>query len=227
SYGFSDIADKAWAVDAINALSELGIISGVGNGKFAPDASCKRADFAIMLVNVLGIDGTAADNFDDVQPGKYYYNYVGLAKEAGIVNGYGDGNFGPENFCTRAELMVMVANALKVSGSDITADESVLDKFSDADEIPAWARPYIAYLVEAGIVNGANGKINANNEITRAEVAVIMYNVVDLSVKETVEAEVVEETDEEETEVSDEESAEETTEDTTEEAVEETTEAAE
>ncbi|MBQ9603820.1 MAG: S-layer homology domain-containing protein, partial [Firmicutes bacterium] len=195
---FDDIASKPWAADAINNLAQLGIINGVGDGKFAPDASCKRADFAIILVNVLGLSGTATDNFDDVVAGKYYYNPVGLAKEAGVVNGYGDGNFGPEKFCTRAELMVMVANALKVAGKDITADESVLDKFSDKADIPAWARPYVAYLVNEGIVSGSNGKINPNVFITRAEVAVIMYNVYEMLEADKAVEEVVEETEDEE-----------------------------
>ncbi len=188
---FDDIASKPWAAEAINSLAELGIINGQGDRTFAPDASCKRADFAIILVNVLGLEGTATDNFDDVAVGKYYYNPVGLAKEAGVVNGYGDGNFGPENFCTRAELMVMVANALKVTGLDITADESVLAQFSDEASIPVWARPYVAYLVENGIVNGANGVINPNVNITRAEVAVIMFNVVNAT--NTVSKDAVEE----------------------------------
>ncbi len=199
---FDDIASKPWAAEAINSLAELGIINGQGDRAFAPDANCKRADFAIILVNVLGLDGTASDNFDDVAAGKYYYNAVGLAKEAGVVNGYGDGNFGPENFCTRAELMVMVANALKVTGLDITADESVLAQFSDEASIPVWARPYVAYLVENGIVNGANGVINPNVNITRAEVAVIMFNVVNAT--NTVSKDAVEEAldgEEESTEV--------------------------
>jgi hypothetical protein len=191
---FDDIDSKPWAADAINALAKAGIINGVGDGKFAPDANCKRADFVIILANVLGLDGTATDNFDDVAASKYYYNAVGLAKEAGVVNGYGDGNFGPENSCTRAELMVMVANALSVAGVDITADTTVLDKFADKADIPTWAVPYVAYLVENGIVNGSNGLINPNANITRAEVAVIMYNVYgglteasEESVEETVE----------------------------------------
>ncbi|MBQ9518897.1 MAG: S-layer homology domain-containing protein [Firmicutes bacterium] len=175
---FNDLSSTPWAADAINALAELGIINGVDEDAFAPQLSCKRADFAIMLAKLVGLEGTATSNFDDVLEGKYYYNYVGLAKEAGLVNGYGNGKFGPENFCTRAELMVMVANALKVEGVDITADESVLAQFSDEADIPVWARPYIAFLVENGIVNGANGKINPNVEITRAEVAVIMFNVI-------------------------------------------------
>ena len=222
-YAFDDIADKPWAVDAINTLSELGVINGVGGNKFAPDFNCKRADFVIMLVNVLGIDGTASDNFSDVEAGKYYYNYVGLAKEAGIVNGYGNNIFKPENLCTRAELMVMVANALKATGIDISADEAALSRFNDADEIPAWAAPYVAYLVSAGIVNGSNGKLNPNVDITRAEVAVIIYNVLDVVQPKEEAVEVVEEETEETTEAAEE--VEETTEAAEEETVEATTEA--
>ncbi len=188
---FSDLSNTPWAEEAIEALAEMGILNGVSDGEFAPQASCKRADFAIMLAKLVGLEGTASSNFDDVLPDKYYYNYVGLAKEAGLVNGYGDGKFGPEKFCTRAELMVMVANALKVLGMDITADESVLAQFSDEADIPVWARPYVAFLVENGIVNGSNGKINPNVNITRAEVAVIMFNVVNAT--SAVEAEAVEE----------------------------------
>ncbi len=188
---FNDLSSTPWAEEAIEALAEMGILNGVSDGEFAPQASCKRADFAIMLAKLVGLEGTATSNFDDVFPDKYYYNYVGLAKEAGLVNGYGDGNFGPEKFCTRAELMVMVANALKVLGMDITADESVLAQFSDEADIPVWARPYVAFLVENGIVNGSNGKINPNVNITRAEVAVIMFNVVNAT--SAVKAEAVEE----------------------------------
>ena len=192
---FNDISGKPWAEEAINALAELGIINGVAEGTFAPEANCKRADFAIMLAKVCGLEGTATSNFDDVEVGKYYYNYVGLAKEAGIVKGYGDGNFGPEKFCTRAELMVMVANALSVTGIDITADESVLAQFSDEADIPAWARPYVAFLVENGIVSGSNGEIRPNVNITRAEVAVIMYNILTADIRVSEEtAEAIEET---------------------------------
>ena len=221
---FDDLDSKPWAAEAVNALASAGIINGTGYRTFSPDAKCKRADFAIMLVKLLGIEGTASDNFDDVEPDKYYYNYVGLAKEAGIVNGYGDGKFGPENLCTREELMVMVANALAQTGIDITADAAVLDKFADAEDVADWAKPYVAYLVSAGIVNGADGNINSKAYITRAEVAVIMYNIAN-ELGLFSEAEEVIEVVEEETEETTEESAEETTEAAEGETVEETTEA--
>ena len=221
---FDDISNKPWPEEAVNALASAGIINGTGYRTFTPDANCKRADFAIMLVKLLGIEGTATDNFDDVAEGKYYYNFVGLAKEAGIVNGYGDGSFGPENFCTREELMVMVANALASTGVDITADQSVLDKFGDAADIADWAKPYVAFLAANSVVNGSNGNIAPKADITRAEVAVIMYNVKNaFGFGAEEEPAVVEE----ETEETTEEASEETTEEVTEEVTEETTEAAE
>ncbi len=220
---FDDISDKPWAEEAINALANMGVINGTGYRTFSPDAKCKRADFVIMLVKLLGIEGTAKDNFDDVSADKYYANYVGLAKEAGIVNGYGDGNFGPEKFCTREELMVMVANAIAATGIDNAADVTVLDKFNDAGNIADWAKPYVAFLVDNGVVNGANGNIDPKNDITRAEVAVIMYNVKNaFGFGAEEEPEVVEEVSEETSEEASEAAEGETVEETT---VEETTEA--
>ena len=227
---FDDLDSKPWAKDAVNALANMGVINGTGYRTFTPDAGCKRADFVIMLVKLLGIEGTANDNFDDVSENKYYYNYVGLAKEAGIVNGYGDGNFGPENLCTREELMVMVANAITVVGIEFDGDTAVLDKFSDADTIADWAKPYVAFLVSNSVVNGSNGKIDPKSNITRAEVAVIMFNLIDAFgfADEAVEPEeVIEETTEETSEEATDEGSEETTEGSTEETTEETTEAAE
>ena len=118
----------------------------------------------------------------------------------------------------------MVANALAQTGIDITADAAVLDKFADAEDVADWAKPYVAYLVSAGIVNGADGNINSKAYITRAEVAVIMYNIAN-ELGLFSEAEEVIEVVEEETEETTEESAEETTEAAEGETVEETTEA--
>ena len=225
---FDDLASKPWAEDAVNALASMGVINGTGYRTFTPDAGCKRADFAIMLVKLLGIEGTASDNFDDVSEGKYYYNYVGLAKEANIVNGYGDGNFGPENLCTREELMVMVANAVAATGIELESDITVLDKFGDAADIADWAKPYVAFLVANGVVNGANGNIQPKNNITRAEVAVIVYNLIDAfgfgEQAVEPEEEIIEVIEEESEETTDE-AAEEVTEGAAEETVSETAEA--
>ena len=225
SVNFTDISHRPWAVSAIERLASAGIINGVSATSFAPDAYSKRADFVIMIVNTLGLTGTATSNFTDVYAGKYYYNAVGLGYEAGIVSGYGDGTFGPEKYCTREEMMVLVAQTFAFLGADISADESVLDKYGDEASISWWARPYVAYLTATGVATGTGTNIEPSVYITRAQMAVMVEKiydyVLDLADEAAAQATTVEETTEETTEdvTSDEDTTEETTsdEDTTEE----------
>jgi hypothetical protein len=224
---FTDTSSRAWAEKSIEKLAALGVINGVGNGKFAPDSYCKRADFIVMLVKTLGIEGTATTNFDDVVSGKYYSNAVGLAKEVGIAQGYGDGNFGPEKTITRQDMMVLVARALEFLGTDITASTSVLDRFADVNQMADYAKPYAAYLVSKGMVSGTNVGLEPTSLMTRAQLAVLVDSFYDAVVELAPEVEeVVEESTEETTEEVSEDASEESTEETTEESTEETTEEA-
>jgi hypothetical protein len=220
---FNDISTRPWATSAINKLAKYGIISGVSETSFAPDAYSKRADFVIMITKTLGLTGTPSTNFTDVYAGKYYYNAVGLGYEAGIVSGYGDGTFGPEKFCTREEMMVLIAQTYQFLGADISADESVLDKYADKDSISTWARPYVAYLTEAGVATGTGSNIEPKVYITRAQMAVMIEKVYDYVVELAYDAEAAAKAEEAET-VTEEETSEETTE-TVEESTEVTTEA--
>ena len=218
---FADISTRPWAVDSINKLAKLGVVNGVSDSAFAPDAYSKRADFVVMLSKTLGLSGYATENFSDVAGSKYYYNAVGLAYEAGIVNGYGDGTFGPEKNLTREEMMVLVAQTLKFLGVDTTTNLSVLDQFADKDSVSSWAASSVAYLVSAGIVSGTGNNIEPGVAITRAQMAVMMSNVYDTvlawakdnAVEDTTVEDTTEETSEEATdeETTDEEDAETTT----------------
>jgi hypothetical protein len=234
---YNDTSATPWAVNSIKKLASLGIVSGTGNGNFSPMLSTKRGDFILMLVNTLGLEGKASDNFDDVDPAKYYANAIGLAKEAGIATGYGNNTFGPDNYITRQDVMVLVSKTLEFLGDTDMASESVLNQFADKNNISAYAVPYVANLVSRGIVNGTDTGIEPKANITRAQMAVLIANVYD-AVVEMAEAAnpTVEETTEETTEAEedttvsaeDEDSTEETTEkadeDSTEETTEETTE---
>ncbi|MBR1444097.1 MAG: S-layer homology domain-containing protein, partial [Firmicutes bacterium] len=176
---FNDLAGRSWSESAIGKLASLGIVSGVSESRFDPDASSKRADFVIMLDKILGLGGYAKDNFDDVSSDKYYANYVGLAKEAGVASGYGDGNFGPEKSLTRQDMMVLVAKTVEFCGEDISTDVNVLDKFDDNDEMADYAKPYAAYLVSQGMVNGTGNDIEPTKDMTRAQMAVLMNKLYD------------------------------------------------
>jgi len=174
---FGDIADRPWAVEAITALSEAGVINGLGNGKFGPDQKAKRCDFLVMLTKLMGIEGTPTSNFDDVPAGAYYANAVGLAKDLGIATGRGDNKFDPTSTISRQDMMVLVARTLEISGVELDKDTSVLDNFADGALVAEYAKPYVAALVNLGIVSGTGNKLEGAADITRAQMAVLLYNV--------------------------------------------------
>jgi len=177
---FKDIANYPWAANAIEKLAEKKIISGMGNGMFGPALNVKRADFLLMLMNALDIKGTAKSNFDDVDSNRYYANAVGLAKDLGIASGSGNNLFKPDENISRQDMMVLANKALaQVSPSSLkeNVDSSVLDKFEDKKDISNYAVESLSKMVEAGIVNGAGNKIDPKSFTTRAQSAVIIYNI--------------------------------------------------
>ncbi|MCC8014796.1 MAG: S-layer homology domain-containing protein [Eubacterium sp.] len=178
-YAFTDISETPWAVEAINYLAGLKVVNGYNDGSFLPKNNVTRADFIIMLLNALGISGTAESNFTDVRADKYYANYVGLAKDLGIAEGYSDGTFAPEAYISRQDMMVLTWRAF-TSMTDTeadAADEAVLDDFADKDDISAYAKEAVSAMVSMGVVSGTNEGIEPKANTTRAQTAVIMYNI--------------------------------------------------
>ena len=177
---FLDVPKSHWAYDSVMKLAELGIVNGYGDGNFGPADPCKRADFVIMINNTLGIKGSANVNFSDVAANKYYYNPVGVAYEIGIASGYGDDTFKPENYCTREEMMVLVAKTFEFLGETVTTtSQDNLTRFADYDEISWWAAPYTAYLVEEGMVSGTGANFEPKVYMNRASLAVLLAQVYD------------------------------------------------
>ncbi len=176
---FTDISHRAWAINAINSMASKGIIAGVGNNKFSPDANCKRCDFVIVLTKILGVDGDiAAENFSDVAKDSYYYNYVGIAKSLGIDAGVKNDKFRPDDYITREEIMVMVYQGLSSKGVEMNTDTSVLVNYSDSIEVSAADEEAVAALINGGYVTGTSATtLEPSANITRAQMAVLMDNV--------------------------------------------------
>ena len=107
---FKDVPATHWANDAVSTLAKAGVVNGLSADTFGTATNSKRGDFVVMLVRALGIDSTSTANFSDVDSSKYYAKAIATAKAYGIVNGYNDNTFKPENYITRQDMMVMVAN---------------------------------------------------------------------------------------------------------------------
>lgn len=175
--GFTDISHRSWAVNAIKNMASKGIILGIGNNKFAPDSNCKRADCAIMLTKVIGIDNiSVASNYSDVKPTDYFYKYVGAAKEKKIESGVKDNQFRPNSYITREEMMVMVYKGLEeAQGTVSNKDTTVLSKYTDSNQIAPENKEAIAALINKGIVAGTSATtLSLKSNMTRAQIAVIM-----------------------------------------------------
>ena len=189
STGFDDIASKPWASGAINRLASAGIINGVSANEFKPDGQMTRGDFCVLISRLLGLDKAADASFSDVDSAKYYADGIAAVTAAGIANGYGDGTFKPEKFISRQEMFVLIAKVYDYLGYDISANESVLNKFADGASVATWAVPYAAFLAQYGIVNGSavdGSDANALNPavaITRAETAVLLEPVYDAALE--------------------------------------------
>ena len=107
----TDVAEDAYYGEAVRwALSE-GITTGTGDGKFSPDATCNRAQSVTFLFRAMGKIVDSKAEFGDVLTDSYYANAVAWAVENGITNGIGDGLFGPDNSCTRAQIVTFLFRA--------------------------------------------------------------------------------------------------------------------
>lgn len=166
---FSDLSDH-WAKDSVLALYNKGIVSGKGNGIYAPDDFVKREEFVKMVVMALNIEDNEAIDFTDVSENAWYYSYICSAVKHGLVNGNGDGSFGVGANITRQDMSVIIVRAI--------SDRLIYDytgEFTDKDEISDYAMESVNALAGAGIINGKdNGKFEPKANATRAETAVMI-----------------------------------------------------
>lgn len=179
---FTDMNDYWWAMDAVNALASQGIIRGRSETEFDPDSYITRADNTVLLLRILGKTAPFTENFDDVYPGTYYYNEIGMAKALGIASGYGNNLFDPDNQIKRQDMATLAYRVLHDEGV-LTAipNTAELNQFLDKDSIDFYARDAMAACVSAGLMSGyGDGWINPQGNASRIEVALFMYRIQNL-----------------------------------------------
>lgn len=154
-----------WAEPTITEWQKKGLIQGYEDGSFKPNSSITRAEFIVLTNNAKGFTEEAKISFLDVKDGDWFYSAVAKAVAANYVKGYEDGTFHPNQTITRAEAAVILAN---ITGLD--ANAAGADSFTDAAQIPAWAKGSIGAAAAAGYMSGyPDGSFGASAPITRAE----------------------------------------------------------
>ncbi|MGG4046272.1 Ig-like domain-containing protein [Paenibacillus favisporus] len=170
---FSDISGH-WAEASIKQAASTGIVTGYPDGTFKPGKTVTRAEFAVMLVNTLGIKKPGAELtfIDSASIGAWAQNAVAQVVQLGMMKGYENGTFRPNEEITRAEIAVTITNALAQ-----ISKETPEAGFADDSEIPDWAKGSAAFLKQTGIMLGKDGNRFAPQEAaTRAEAVTVLLN---------------------------------------------------
>jgi hypothetical protein len=188
---FTDIANH-WAETFIQSLADKGIVSGRGEGKFAPDDQITRAELVKIAVATFGIPvskSVTEKSFDDVETDAWYAPYIAVAKEADIVQS-SEKNFRPNDLITRVEALKILIEAGQFAGVQEDYETNYANKpgywyvaFKDAP-MDAWFAKYIAFAKDNEIVGGkSDGLFYPADPMTRAEVAKVILKVLGLKGK--------------------------------------------
>lgn len=166
---YSDMP-TGWSNAAMTYAVNNGYIQG-SNGKLNPQGLATRAQVASIFARVLKLENKAdLSSYTDVNASQWYYDDLAKAVDTGLFKG-SDNKLRPNDNITREEVMAIIARAY-----DLTGENANLSAFTDGSDVSSWAVNAVSALVENGIVNGSNGKLNPKNNITREEFAQLLYN---------------------------------------------------
>lgn len=174
---FYDLSTVPWAEEAINALAELGIVSGKEEHLFVPNDHVTREEFVKLLVSALRLESEAAgEKFNDVGQEMWYSEPLRIASALGVVNGVSEQIFGIGESITRQDIAVMAMRTLTAGGVQLPDSDS--RQFADDSEIADYADEAVYRLSAAGIISGTDENCFAPRQsATRAEAAKIIYGI--------------------------------------------------
>ena len=174
---FPDVHDDASYADAVNLLYALDVITGYPDGTFRPDGLLTRAEFAVMVSRLLRFEeyqSRASASFRDVRTSHWAYPYVETAVKAGLVNGFGDGTFKPDDSLTYEQAIAVLVRAYDNNGLDLLRANDYEAKEAKALSSGGWPYGYINVANELEITDGI--EIVIGQPITRSEVATLICN---------------------------------------------------
>ncbi len=177
---FTDITSTySWAEEAINGLRVKGIIRGDGSGTYRPGETITREEFLSILLNAYSVEvQSGKTSFSDVDASAWYNDVIYTGVNMGIINGIGNNKFGTGQNISRVDMVVMAARAAEKLGIKFAQIEKAVI-FEDYTTIPEYGYNYVVMFQQADFINGDDtGNFNALNDLTRAEAAVLFWNIV-------------------------------------------------
>lgn len=171
---FADVPAGAWFSDAVQYVSDNGLMVGVDDNHFAPDGLTTRGMVVTVLYRMEGEPSANGTGFTDVEDGAWYTEAILWAQTNGIVEGYGDGTFHPHASMTREEMMAVIYRYSQYKGNDVSST-SVLTVFADSAKIQAYAEDAMSWAVAVGLIKGFHdGTIRPQADSNRAQLATVL-----------------------------------------------------
>lgn len=183
---FADVAENAWYTDAVRYVYEHDLMDGIGSTTFAPDATTSRAMIATILWRMAGspaVNGSIG--FSDVADGQWYSEAIRWAASEGIVDGYGNGSFGPNDPITREQFAAMLWRYAASAGYDVSIGESTnILSYADETNVSEYAISAMQWACGSGVITGiSEATLVPLGEATRAQAATMLMRFCEKYVK--------------------------------------------
>ncbi len=189
-YPYTDLVWNAWYHDGVHFCIEHGLMQGVGNNQFNPNGTTTRAMIVTILWRLEGSpDMRDAQWFEDVPVGQWYSDAIAWAAFNGIVDGYGNGNFGTNDPITREQFVTIMWRYAKNKGYDVSVGGNTnILSYDDAFDVADWAIPAVQWAcgnrMIQGIADGSKMNLAPQGNATRAQAAAILQRFIENVVNE-------------------------------------------
>ena len=179
---YEDLSADKWYHEAVDEVIRAGYMNGVDEAHFAPYANTTRAQLITVLYRMAGSPAVEGSNpFTDVKQDSYYADAVVWAAANGIVKGVSADTFQPGAPVSRQDMVTFLARYAKLQGVSVRG--ASLEDFADAAEVAPYAAEAMAWAVENGILNGADGKLLPAANASRVQIAAVLYRCASLLTK--------------------------------------------
>lgn len=173
-FPFDDVAQGTWYYEGVRYAYEHGLMSGTGEGTFSPDLPTSRGMLVTILYRMAGSPAAGSASFTDVAPGQWYADGVAWASANGVVSGYTDGRFRPNDTITREQMAAILYQYARLQGK-LDSGRADLSIFADVDDLSAYAKEPMSWAVAQGLFSGVSADMLApGGSTTRAQAAVIL-----------------------------------------------------
>ena len=179
---FTDVPAAAWYADAVQYVYENGLMTGVSESEFAPDGTATRGQIVTILWRLAGSPVVNyAMRYADADEGAWYGEAVRWAASTGVVTGYTESSFGPNDAITREQLAAILYRYIKTQGQGFTGMWYFPLRYDDAASISGWADEAMHWCVMKGVLNGT-GETTLSPQLTatRAQLAAILQRFCEL-----------------------------------------------